>query len=137
MFEAPTRMTFVPLQGCIYFDTLAGMEKQKLPVRFFRTASGGEPVRKWLKELSKQERKAIGDDIRTLQFAWPVGMPLVRKLEDGLWEVRTDFPNRIARVLFTVVAGEAVLLHGFVKQSRKTPQADLQTARKRGALLKL
>ena len=112
------------------------MEKQKLAVKFFRTESGGEPVRKWLKELSKQERKAIGDDLRTLQFGWPVGMPLVRKMESGLWEIRTDFPNRIARVLFTVVAGEAVLLHGFMKQSRKTPQADLRTARKRIALLR-
>ena len=89
-----------------------------------------------MKELSKPERKSIGDDLRTLQFGWPVGMPLVRKIEDGLWEIRTDFPNRIARVLFTVVAGEAVLLHGFMKQSRKTPQPDLRTARKRNALLR-
>ena len=73
------------------------MEKQKLAVRFFRTSGGGEPVRKWLKELPKQERKAIGDDIRTMQFGWPVGMPLVRKMEEGLWEIRTDFPNRTAR----------------------------------------
>ena len=112
------------------------MEKQKLAIRFFRTDGGSEPVKKWLKELSKPERKSIGDDLRTLQFGWPVGMPLVRKMEDGLWEIRTDFPNRIARVLFTVVAGEAVLLHGFMKQSRKTPQPDLRTARKRNALLR-
>ena len=112
------------------------MEKQKLAIKFFRTDGGSEPVKKWLKELSKPERKSIGDDLRTLQFGWPVGMPLVRKMEDGLWEIRTDFPNRIARVLFTVVAGEAVLLHGFMKQSRKTPQPDLRTARKRNALLR-
>ena len=112
------------------------MEKQKLTIKFFRTEGGGEPVRNLLKELSKQERKAIGDDLRTLQFGWPVGMPLVRKMEDRLWEIRTNFPNRIARVLFTVVAGEAVLLHGFMKQSRKTPQPDLKTARKRNALLR-
>ena len=112
------------------------MEKQKLAIKFFRTDAGSEPVLKWLKELSKEERKAIGDDLRTMQFGWPMGMPLVRKMENGLWEIRTDFSNRIARVIFTVVAGEAVLLHGFIKQSRKTPQSDLITARKRKALLK-
>lgn len=112
------------------------MEKQKLAIRFFRTDGGSEPVRSWLRELSKEERKAIGDDLRTMQFGWPVEMPLVRKMEIGLWEIRIEFFNRIARVLFTVVAGEAVLLHGFIKQSRKTPQPDLKTARKRKALLK-
>ena len=71
-----------------------------------------------------------------MQFGWPVGMPLVRKMDDGLWEIRTTFANRIARVLFTVVAGEAVLLHGFAKQSRKTPQPDLKTATNRKALLR-
>jgi phage-related protein len=63
-------------------------------------------------------------------------MPLVRKLEEGLWEVRVDLPNRIARVLFTVIDDEAVLLHGFIKKSQKTPEADLDTARQRKRLLK-
>jgi phage-related protein len=112
------------------------MEKQKLAVKFFRSEGGNEPVRRWLKELSMEERKAIGDDIRTMQFGWPVGMPLVRKMENGLWEIRTVFSKGIARVLFTVVAGEAVLLHGFIKKSRKTALPDLKTARQRKALLK-
>jgi phage-related protein len=112
------------------------MMKPKLSVRFFMTAEGKEPVREWLKALPDQERKAMGDDIRTLQFGWPIGMPLVRKLSDGLWEVRVDLPTRIARVLFTVVDGEAVLLHGFIKKSQKTPQQDLEVASKRKAQLK-
>jgi phage-related protein len=107
------------------------MPQAKLPVRFFRTGEGREPVREWLKALPKQERKSIGDEIRTVQFGWPVGMPLVRKLGDGLWEVRVNLPNRVARVLFTVVDQQAVLLHGFIKQSRKTPAADLAVARRR------
>ena len=107
------------------------MPQPKLPVRFFRTGEGREPVREWLKALPKQERKSIGDDIRTVQFGWPGGIPLVRKLGDGLWEVRVNLPNRVARVLFTVVDQQAVLLHGFIKQSRKTPAADLAVARRR------
>ena len=88
-------------------------------------------MREWLKELPAEERKAIGDDLRTMQFGWPLGMPLVRNLERGIWEVRSRLPSRIARVLFTTFEGEAVLLHGFIKKSRETPSLDLQTARRR------
>lgn len=102
-----------------------------LRVRFYRTAGGREPVREWLRALPAQERKAIGDDIRTVQFGWPLGMPLVRSLERGLWEVRSRLANRIARVLFTTFEGQAVLLHGFIKKSRETPLAELRLARRR------
>lgn len=103
----------------------------KLRVRFFRTTEDREPVRDWLKSLPAEERKAIGDEIRTVQFGWPVGMPLVRKLETGLWEVRVNLSNRIGRVLFTVVGQQAVLLHGFIKKSQRTPARELAVARQR------
>jgi phage-related protein len=88
-------------------------------------------VRDWLKSLPAEERKAIGDEIRTVQFGWPIGMPLVRKLETGLWEVRVNLSNRIGRVLFTVVDQQAVLLHGFIKKSQRTPARELAVARQR------
>ena len=72
-----------------------------LSVAFFRTASGNEPVREWLKSLPREERRILGEDIKTVQFGWPLGMPLVRKLDKGLWEVRSRLPGRIARVIFT------------------------------------
>lgn len=104
------------------------MDLPKLTVRFFRTEQGNEPVREWLKDLPSAERKTVGDEIRAVQFGWPIGMPLVRKLKPGLWEVRVRLDERIARVLFTVLDREAVLLHGFIKKSQKTPAADLETA---------
>jgi len=107
------------------------MPQPKLPVRFFRTTEGREPVREWLKSLPERERKAIGDEIRTVQFGWPIGMPLVRKLDARLWEVRVGLPNRTGRVLFTIVDQQAVLLHGFIKKSQKTPARDLAVARQR------
>jgi phage-related protein len=105
--------------------------RPKLAVRFFRLASGREPVREWLKDLDDLDRKAIGDDIRTVQFGWPLGMPLVRKIGSDLWEVRTDLRQGIARVLFTVDQGQAVLLHAFVKKSQKIPKDDMDAATKR------
>src|SRR5712671_3766976 len=106
-----------------------------LSVTFFRTASGNEPVREWLKSLSRVERRLIGEDIKTVQFGWPIGMPLSRKLDKGLWEVRSRLPDRIARVIFTTGESRMVLLHGFIKKSQKTPQGDLDLAWTRLRLL--
>lgn len=101
-------------------------------VVFFRTGAGREPVREWLLELDKEDRKVIGEDIKLVQFRWPLGMPLVRKLEADLWEVRSHLSGgRIARVLFTVRANEIALLHGFIKKTQRTSQRDLEVARER------
>jgi phage-related protein len=105
--------------------------ERPLQVVFFRTGSGNEPVREWLKELPKEECKVIGADILTVQYAWPVGKPLVDNLGDGLWEVRSRLGNRIARTLFAVVDEEIVLLHGFIKKQQKTPPDALDLAKKR------
>jgi phage-related protein len=105
--------------------------ESRLTVRFFATLQGAEPVREWLLEPDRADRRAIGADIKTVQFGWPLGMPLVRKLEAGLWEVRVDVKDGIARILFTVEGAAMVLLHAFVKKSRKTPTSDLDLARRR------
>ena len=103
----------------------------RLQVRFYRTEAGNEPVREWLKMLPPEEKKIIGDDLKTAQYGWPLGMPLIRKLEPGLWEVRSRLQDRIARVIFTVEGDTVVLLHGLIKKSEKMPQQDLQLARQR------
>jgi phage-related protein len=108
-----------------------------LPAVFFRTEGGREPVREWLKHLSKKERKIIGEDIMTVQFRWPVGMPLVDHLGSGIWEVRSKLPTRIARTLFFVHESEIILLHGFIKKTKKTPNEDRALAlRRKNAYLK-
>ena len=106
---------------------------KRLRAVFFRTAAGGEPVREWLKGLEPiEDRKRIGLDIQTVEFGWPVGMPTCRPLKDGLYEVRTNLTSgRIGRVLFYIGGqGEMVLLHGFIKKSQKTPDEDMELARK-------
>lgn len=102
-----------------------------LTVRFFRSDAGTEPVRDWLKDLEAQDRRTIGEEIKTVQIGWPLGMPLVRKISKDLWEIRISLHKRIARVLFTIVGKEIVLLHGFIKKSQATPKDDLDVAKKR------
>ena len=105
---------------------------KKLPAIFYRSLSGTEPVREWLKELDQDDRRVVGHDIGKAEFGWPLGMPLCRALGGGLWEVRSNLPRgRIARAIFCVSAGRMVLLHGFEKKTQKTPQSDLELARKR------
>lgn len=107
-----------------------------LTVKFFRTDAGNEPVREFLRDLTAEDRKQMGEDIKTAQFGWPIGMPLIRKLDTSLWEVRCHINDGIARVLFTVVGDQMVLLHAFVKKSQKTPANDLNTAKARLKQLK-
>lgn len=105
---------------------------KRLPAFFYRTSGGREPVREWLKSLSVADRRLIGEDLKDVEYSWPIGMPLVRGLGHGLWEVRSALPGgRIARVIFTVHRGCMVLLHGFIKKSQTIPKTDLDLARTR------
>ncbi len=108
------------------------MDRQRrLELEFFRSNSGREPVRIWLDRLSDRERQQVAKQLKKVQFGWPLGMPLVRKIESHLWEARIPFSGQSRRVLFTVVEERIVLLHAFSKTSQKIPDRELQTARRR------
>ena len=114
---------------CIVSDDV---ETPKIPLFFYRSAAGNEPVRDWLKELDRDDRLEIGQDLMRVQYRWPVGMPLCRAMGAGLWEVRTSLPSRtIARVLICFHDGVLVALHGFIKKTQKTPDAEMELARQR------
>ena len=104
----------------------------KIPLVFYCTAAGGEPVRDWLKQMARDDRLEVGGDLQRVQYRWPVGMPLCRAIGGGLWEVRIGLPSKTtARVLICFHDGVLVALHGFVKKTRKTPDEDLKLARDR------
>jgi len=119
-------LSYVPIM--VHFINVQGSANSRT---VFRLDSGREPVREWLKDLQSEHRKTIGEDIKTLQFGWPVGMPLARKMEEGLWELRSHISAGIARTFFTLFDDKIVLLHGFVKKSRKTPTKELAIAKRR------
>lgn len=107
------------------------LPKKILEVNFYAETNGNEPVRKWLKGLDKIIRSIIGMDICTVQEGWPLGMPLVKGLGHGLWEVRSTIPNGIARVIFAMRKNQMILLHGFIKKTEKMPIKDLELAKAR------
>ena len=103
-----------------------------LSVTFFMTQSGNEPVREWLRALETDYKKSIGEDIKLIQFRWPLGMPLVRKMETDLWEARSNLAHgNISRVFFTISGRQMILLHGFIKKAQKTPKKEIELARRR------
>lgn len=103
-----------------------------MKVIFYREENGPEPVRNWLKGLDREDRRIIGTDIKTIEFGWPIGMPLCRPLGNGLYEIRSNLSrNRITRIIFSINGNDLYLLHGFIKKSAKTPLTDLALAKKR------
>ena len=105
---------------------------KRVPLVFFRTDTGSEPVREWLQDLPKADRRVVGVGLKDLEFGWPIGMPLCRALGRGLFELRASLQSRrIARVIVCVHDEELFALHGFIKKTQKTPEGDLKLARSR------
>ncbi len=105
---------------------------KKLPARFYIAASGRNPVREWIMDLPLSDRQIVGKDIQKVEFGWPIGRPHCALLVNGLWEVRSTLESdRIARVIFCMGGGQMILLHGFIKKTQKTPQADMELALRR------
>ena len=127
-------------RDCIDFGTLGRDGQMRrvpiLRVVFYVSEGGRESVRDWLRGLDRNDRQVIGADLKTAQFGWPMGMPLIRKLDVGLWEVRSRIRCGVARTVFTVEGDTMVILHAFVKKSAKTPDVELGVARLRLARLK-
>jgi phage-related protein len=107
------------------------MRNPILEVYFYETEQGNEPVRQWLQLLSPADKKRIGEDIKTVQFGWPLGMPLVKHLDGDIWEVRIHLSKSIARVLFVLDKNLMILIHGFIKKQQKTLRSDLDLAKDR------
>jgi phage-related protein len=111
------------------------MKKQQapeVPVRFYRSATGREPVLEWLREVDRDDRRAIGLDLMQVQFGWPIGMPLVRSLKEGLWEVRSSQPSqKVARLILCFHDKTLIVLHGFIKKTQKTPTENPDLVKRR------
>ena len=110
------------------------ISEKVIVARFYRLASGREPVREWLGGLPREDRRLIGRDLMKVEFGWPCGPPLCASLTGylGLYEVRSNVTaRRIARVFFTVSGSNMVLLHGFIKKTQTIPAKELKLAERR------
>ena len=105
---------------------------KRVTVRFYETEAGNVPVLDFLRAMSPEDRKAVGADLNTVEYGWPIGMPTCRPLGNGLYEVRSQLTGRrTVRTLFGFDGDEIVVVHAFIKKTGATPQADLALARDR------
>ena len=112
-------------------------DSKKITVHFYRNLNGKEPVREWLLALDREDCKVIGIDIKTVEFGWPIGMPVCKPLGKGIYEVRSNLKDNIARTIFCIEEDQMILLHGFIKKSQKTPDKEIELAlRRRKEVLK-
>jgi phage-related protein len=105
---------------------------KKLRTLFYKNASGTEPVRDFLIQLNKDDKKIIGEDIKKIEYGWPIGMPVCKPLGEGLYEVRSNISSkRIVRIIFCIIGSEMILLHGFIKKTQAIEKKDIDLARNR------
>ena len=104
-----------------------------IPLVFWKSAAGREPVRDWLNELPREDQRIIGRDIAKVQFGWPIGLPVCRPLGNELWEVRSSLPSRRegGRVLFGFHDGMLIALTAFIKKTQATPAREIALAQQR------
>ena len=112
--------------------------KRRIPLGcvFFETERGNQPVRDFLLQQQSEDRKIIGADIFAVQEGFPLGYPLVEKVDKDIWEIRSIVTNGISRIFFTLHKETMILLHGFTKKSRKIPKQEHKTVRERLKLFK-
>lgn len=107
---------------------------KKITVYFYESESNNKPVLKWLKDLDKKDMQIIGENIKTIEYGFPIGMPLLRvlKAKDNLYEVRSNISNnRKARIIFTIIEERMILLNGFIKKQQKTPKHEIELSLQR------
>src|SRR5215213_4945109 len=103
-------------------------------VLFYQTRSGNKVILEFIRNLPAEDRKVVGEDLKTLQMRFPMGLPLCRPLGDGLYEIRSSLPSkREFRLIFFFDRKRQCLLvvHAFFKKSAKLPKADLDLAKRR------
>lgn len=105
---------------------------KKVRAIIYRSAQGSEPVREFLRGLSREDRRVVGNDIATIEYGWPVGKPTCAPLGAGLWEVRSSLTgNRMSACCSPCIKATWFCCTDFIKKTQKAPPAEVAVARKR------
>ncbi len=103
-----------------------------MKIKFYEDPDGRIPVREFLDSL---DIKMLQKMLRSVQALQDMGvslrMPLSESLDDGIFELRAKVGTNISRVMyFFVIGNRAVLTHGFIKKTQKTPPREIERAKK-------
>ena len=100
-------------------------------IEFYQKLNGTEPAVDFLKSLDDKMRAKMTRTIDLLEIHGNrLRAPESKMLEDGIFELRASFGSNITRVLYFFYAGNtAVLTHGFIKKTQKTPPSEIARAK--------
>ena len=91
-----------------------------------------EKVQQWVDDLPVRLRAYYARITeRMIKYGPYLGMPYVRALGNGLYEIRAISKEGIARFFFCTKSKQIIILHGFIKKSQKTPKREVDLARRR------
>jgi phage-related protein len=106
----------------------------RFSVELYETSRGQCPVAKFILGLSKTGEAKCYHELDLLeQFGVELGLPRVKQLTRVLWELRFTADHSAIRLLFMIDGSEFIVVHGFKKQSQKTPRRELAVAEQRAA----
>lgn len=103
-----------------------------MEIKFYEDSNGQFPVKDFLDSLDIKMRQKMLRSIQALQeMGVSLRMPLSESLQDGIFELRAKVGSKISRVMyFFVIGNQAILTHGFIKKTQKTPSKEIERAKK-------
>lgn len=104
---------------------------QEYDVQFYTRSDGTKPAKDFIASLDEKMRAKVVRTVSLLSTEGPLlREPYSKALDDGIFEIRTQFGSNITRVLYFFVIGKKVILtNGFVKKTQKTPSAEIELAK--------
>lgn len=104
----------------------------KFEVEFYEKANGEQPAKEFMLSLDKKMRAKIVDTVMILQDnGYELREPYSKHISEGIFELRAKQGSDITRVLyFFYVDRHIILTNGFVKKTQKTPQAEIERAKR-------
>ena len=103
-----------------------------MDVIFYETDTGVEPANDFIKSLlPKMQAKMLHTILLLTERGTNLREPYSKPLDDGIFELRAKSGKNISRVLyFFVVGNRAILTHGFIKKTPKTPSGEIERAKR-------
>lgn len=103
---------------------------EKYEIELYEKEDGVCPVAEFLDELEPKMWAKVTRNIDVLsEHNLNLREPLVKPVENGILELRTQFGNNIARVFYFFFVGKKIVLtNGFIKKTQKTPRKYIELA---------
>lgn len=101
-------------------------------VLYYQKIDGTRPAEEFVNSTDIKMKAKIYRNLELLEeFGNTLKEPISKPLEDGIFEIRSQIGNDISRVLYFFVIGKTVILtNGFIKKTDKTPQDEIDLAKK-------